>query len=167
MKTVGSLSAHLLLSLVLSASLSAFADAPLPPPGPVTTKSANGQFMVSSIPEKGTTVIEMKTGRVLWSTPGWHRWPIVSDDGEFLLVNYGSLLPLDFKADEVVLTVWRKGIKHRVVRLKELVPDKSKLARTASHYFWGEVVGISAEKGIQIDFRNGEVMAIPLVSSMK
>ena len=121
------------------------ADAPLPPPLLHRVTSPNGQFAVVSDPTAGTRVIETASGKHLWSVPGWFRSVYVSNDGRHVATGYGglNLIPLDAEDSLEMISFWGSGRKLRAVPLRTIVPDRSILKRTASHYAWGTITGIN------------------------
>lgn len=144
-QTILRLSVCALLTVFAAA---ARADEPLPPPRAVTACSASNTFCAKSDPaKKRTDFVEISTGKVLWSIPGWHRWMFASDDGVSLVVGYDgmNLVPRDVGMDEPVLFFYRRGALVRKVALKELYSSKSAMDRTASHYAWAEMLGFDRE----------------------
>ena len=124
---------------------SAQADAPLPPPAVHRVTSLNGQFMAISDPATGTSVVKTSSGERLWSLPGWFRSIYISDSGRHLAIEYGglNLVPLDSTNSLEILSFWDSGKKVRSVSLGEIVPDRSILKRTVSHYAWRTSIGVN------------------------
>ena len=85
---------------------------------------------------------------------GWFRWLFVSNDGIHVVTGYDgmNLIPTDYTDDLVLFTFWGKGRRIRSVTLKEVVPRKSILTRTVSHYHWGSIEGIN-DKGLLVVVR--------------
>ncbi len=138
-----------LVVLLVVATGSLRADAPLRPPQPVTQWSANRQFCAVSDPATDRlTVYRVSAGArsELWSVAGWQRSFAVSDTGDDVVTCYGglSLLPLDYRPDETLLTFYRRGRATRSWTVAELIRDRTRLERTSSHYHWGECVGFAA-----------------------
>ena len=138
---------------------SALADAPLPPPDVYRELSPSGKFAVVSDPNSGTTIIESASGKQLWEVPGWHRSLFLSDDGEHLAIGYGglNLLPLDAPDSLEMISFWSWGRKIRSVPLRAIVPDRSILQRTVSHYAWGNIGGIDNENRLIVKRIDGKV----------
>jgi hypothetical protein len=137
------------LALALAASAPARADGKLPEPARHEVRSPNGAFAAEIDPQMGVRVFDLRgKARVLrWRMRGWFRVAALADDGDHLVTGYfgQDLLDLDHKPDEVMLTFWERGKVIAEVRLDQLVRDRSKLERTASHYFWGSFLGLDAK----------------------
>ncbi|APV48850.1 hypothetical protein BWI17_03650 [Betaproteobacteria bacterium GR16-43] len=138
---------------------SALADAPLPPPAAHRVVSPNGKFAAISDPGTGTQGVELATGKPLWKIPGWFRSLYISDDGEHLAVGYGGLNLLALDADDSVEMIgfWNHGRKVKSVPLRAIVPDRSILRRTVSHYAWGSIGGIDAGNRLVVTRVDGRV----------
>lgn len=137
---------HLILFVsAIFATSAVHADTPLRPPAIHKVSSHNHAFTVISSPEKGTWVLNNATNQKLWSMTDWYRWIFVSNDGDYLVTGYNglNLIPSSYTDDLVLFTFWKRGKEIRKVTLKEIVPDKSILLRTASHYLWGTIIGIN------------------------
>jgi hypothetical protein len=135
-----------LLSLLLP--LAAFADTPLPAPKIIEVWARNRGFCAVMDPKTTTTVVyrvDGAGGRTrVWQMHAWSRVAALADDGEHLVVGYSGsgLVPLDFTMEEVMIWFYDRGTLIRKVLLKEMVPDRSLLQRTASHYYWGAYLGL-------------------------
>jgi len=132
-------------AIVLCASIAcAHADSPLLPPFTHRETSPNGQFVAVSDPNSGTRVIEAASGKQLWAIPGWYRDIYLSNDGRHLAIGYDGLNLIPLNADESfeLITFLDRGRKLRTVSLHAIVPDKTLLRRTVSHYAWGSITGI-------------------------
>lgn len=127
------------------------ADAPLPPPARHSASSLSGRAVAVSDPSEGLTTVTLRgaDGGVAsaWSMAGWYRALHVADDGEHLVLGYDglNLLPASAQADLVLLRFVRRGEVLRVVRLRDLVPDPTRLRRTASHLLWREAEGFAPD----------------------
>ena len=139
---------------------SAFADSPLPPPTRHRLLSPNGQFAVVSDPVAGRTRVELASGEQLWQLPGWFRSVYVSNDGEHLAVGYEglNLVPLDSDDSLEMISFWNRGNKVKSVALREIVPDRSILKRTASHYAWGSIRGVNEHDQLIVTRIDGQVL---------
>ena len=135
------------------------ADTPLSPPARVSAVSPSGRIRAVSDPKAGTRVEDVKQHKVLWSLAGWHRSLFVADDGEHLVTQYNglNLLPTDFSDDLILLTFWREGRKFRDVRVRDFLPDHRMLARTVSHYHWGNVHEIDAQGRLKVERADGKI----------
>jgi hypothetical protein len=103
--------------------------------------------------KKMTTAYVTRSRRKLWEMPGWYRVAALSDDGEHFVTGYdgGNLIPLDYDRKMAMLTFYRQGKVFRTITLEQLVPDLSKLRRTASHYSWGYYAGVEKEGIYRVD----------------
>lgn len=149
-----------LLALTIVAAVAVRADEPLPPPSTHEAVSQNSAFIAISSPTNGTRVLNNATKQELWSTAGWFRWLFVSNDGNHVVTGYDgmNLIPLNFTDDLVLLTFWKKGKEMRKVTLKEIVPSKSILTRTVSHYHWGTIDGINDRGSLVVKRSDGKTL---------
>jgi hypothetical protein len=141
--------------VTLACSAVAFADAPLPAAARVERWSANRQFVAIADPQRGAVSIYRVEGRnrsELWSISPWERSFHLSNDGESLVVCYSGLnmVPLDYEPSWTMLQFYRRGVLVRKWTLGELVPDLSKLKRTASHHYWGNCAGFDSAGGFRV-----------------
>jgi hypothetical protein len=65
------------------------------------------------------------------------------------------LLPLDYDPKQPMLRFFKRGRLLASVSLDELVPDASKLARTASHYAWGHYLGFDEQGRYGVELLDG------------
>ncbi len=139
------------------ANLPAQADEPLPPPQRHQVRSPNGAILAISDPRTGTTILEAASGKELWSMAGWYRWLFVSNDGRHVATGYNgmNLIPQDFKPELVLITFWQDGKKLREVFVQEIVPNKSTLERTVSHYHWGTIEGLNNKDELLVTRADG------------
>lgn len=146
----------LLLLLGLMARTLA-ADEPLPAPDYRAVCSQNGFFCALMDPgKKVTTVVRRHAGGIsenLWSMPGWFRVAYLSNDGEYLVTGYDgvNLLPLNYRKDQVMLSFYDRGRLIRQVRLNEMITDFSKLEKSASHYQWGNTLGLNESDHLTVE----------------
>lgn len=127
-------------------TVSVFADAPLKPPATYTVSSLNGKYHAEvHLANQRTTVYEGSATqrRATWSIPGWHRVVAIANDGRSLVLGYDgvNLLPRNFTGDEVLLTFYHQGKLVGKVTVRALLPDRTKLRKTASHWSWGNYLG--------------------------
>ncbi len=150
MKRVASASFFLifwLLALLTPGPLRA--DEPLLPSVRKAVCSRNGFFCALMDPDSlVTTIVRRRAGGVtenLWSMPGWFRVAFLSNDGEYLATGYDGegLLPLSYRKDQVMLSFYDRGRLVRQVRLNEMITDLSSMEKTASHYHWGDYLGVN------------------------
>lgn len=150
MKTTASL---LLLILTITVQAELRADTPLPPPATKEVWSPNKKFCAVMEPKPASTTIfriESDGKRTKsWTMPGWFRVADLADDGEHLVVGNGgmNLLLLNVAKDEPMIDFFERGKLIKTVRLGELLKDQSSLQRTASHYYWGNYLGLD-EQGL-------------------
>lgn len=124
------------------------ADEPLELPVQKTVSSPDSSIIAISDPVLSTTkIINNKTKKLLWQIPGWHRWLFVANDGKHVVTGYGgmNLIPRDYDKHMTLITFWRKGKKIKDVTLEEIVPNKSILQKTVSHYHWGGIQEIDGQ----------------------
>lgn len=133
-----------------------FADAPLPPPSQIAQWSSNRRYVAVADPMRDAVAVYRVEGpnrTELWSISPWQRSFQLADDGEHLVVCYSglNLLSLDYKPSWTMLTFYRRNALVRTWSLGELVPDLTKLQRTASHYSWGRCVGFDTAGAFQVE----------------
>jgi hypothetical protein len=138
------------LGLCLVLETLATADTPLPPPAKKEIWSGNHFYCAVMDPASNlTTVYHVRDGKriKLWSMLGWFRVAYLSGDGEHLVVghNGGNLLPLNVTDDDIMAYFVRKGEVIHTLTLHDLVKSKAAMKRTASHYHWGEYLGINED----------------------
>jgi hypothetical protein len=124
-------------------SVNVWADAPPRPPARHEARSPDNRIAAISDPLTGTKIVEVATGKELWSMPGWHRWLVVSNDGKHLATGSYGLVPREIPPYLVLIRFWNQGKVLKAVSLQNLFPDKSVLKQTVSHYYWGSVEGLN------------------------
>jgi hypothetical protein len=144
------------VAFLVGVAAGAAADAPLRPPSEEMRWSPNRRFAAVSDPKRdAVTVYRVENGQrtELWSVKPWQRSFDVADDGEHLVACYSglNLLPVDYRPDETMLQFYARGREVRKWSLQELVPDRGKLRRTASHYHWGMCKGFDAISAYQVE----------------
>ena len=130
----------------------AYADSPLLPPATHRVASANGKYAAISDPATGTKVIDVASRKQLWSMPNWYRDIYLSNDGQHLATGYDglNLISGDPDLSLEMITFWEHGRSIRVVSLGTIVPDKSILRRTFSHFAWGNIEGINGRNQLVV-----------------
>lgn len=100
---------------------------------------------------------------------GWFRWLFVSNDGNHAVTGYAgmNLIPVNYTDDLVLLTFWEKGKKIRKVTLKEIVPSKSILTRTVSHYHWGTIDGINDKGSLVVNRSDGKILLFDVTTGIQ
>jgi hypothetical protein len=75
---------------------------------------------------------------------GWFRVASLADDGEHFVAGYWgmNLIPLNYDKQLVMLYFFKRGELLNHVTLEQIIRDNSKLRRTASHYAWGNFLGL-------------------------
>lgn len=136
------------VAIILFGIGAALADSPLPPPAVHRASSPNGKFTVVSDPNTGTKLVESGSGKQLCELPGWFRSIYVSNDGEHFATGYSglNLVPLSTDDSLELIAFWKRCRKVESVPLRAIVPERSILQRTVSHYAWGNITGVD-EKG--------------------
>jgi len=146
---------------------SAMGDSPLPAPTMTEVASPNGRFAAISDPKSTTTrVIEVATGRVLWKVPDWFRSMFVSNDGKHLAVGYDglNLVPLSYVDSMELISFWDQGRKIKSVTLSEIVPDRTVLERTMSHYAWGDIEGVNDKDQLVVRRVDGQIFRFSMAT---
>ena len=128
----------------------ASADTPLPPPQRKEVWCGSRHYCAVMDPRlRLTTVykVDGDTRKKLWAMPGWYRTAFLADDGEHLVIGHEgvNLLPLSVESSDILAYFLRRGEVIATVTLSDLIEDKSSLRRTASHYLWGEYLGIDED----------------------
>ena len=144
----------------------AFGDEPSPAPATTRVLSPNGTITAISEPGDGTRIIESASGKEIWEMPGWYRSIFISNDGEHLAIGYSgmNLVPLETPDSLELIGFWERGRKVKSLSLQAIVPDRSILQRTASHYAWGNVRGIDSDNCLVVERVDGEVFRFNMVN---
>lgn len=155
--------------LLISAPVAANADAPVGPRTVQRASSPNGAFTVVSDPQAGTYVVKNPSGERLWAMPGWFASPHVSNNGLHVATVYEglNLVPLDAPPTLEIITFWTKGKKVRAVTLGDIVPKRSILKRTTSHYAWGSVDGVNDRDELVVTRVDGQALRFDLASGVR
>lgn len=111
---------------------------------------------------------------IFWTMDGCYEMLGLSNDGEHLVVGYKglSILPLNYKEDQVMLSFFHRGALENRVSLHQFISNFSKLERTAtgyrSNFFtiertaagnrWGKYVGLNAAGHYVIEDAEGKKM---------
>jgi len=140
----------LFFALISTSVLYLYADMPLPPPADISVYSENKQYIGISYAKKDKTVCYQINGnkrKEIWSIKGWNRSFYISDDGNYLIIGYSglNLLSRDYKPEWTAISIWCKGKLIRDYQFKDLINDFSKLQETASHYYWGRIIGLNGK----------------------
>jgi hypothetical protein len=150
------------LSLCLLHANRVLADGPLPAPELLKIKSPNGKYFAVLDPAKKETAVFAQTGKdgkehLLWKMPGWFRDARVADDGEHLVIGYDgiNLIPLNYQADQVMVTLIDRGKTVKSITLKQIIGDFKHLQKTVSHYNWGTISGIDKKDQFTVETVEG------------
>jgi hypothetical protein len=138
------------------------ADSPLRPPAKFTVCSPNHAFCAVADPAAGSvSVLARGASFPVWSLKGWHRQIFLADDGDHLVIGPEGLdlLPLETRPGDPLLVFMKRTAVVRVVPVGELFARVSSLPRTASHYAWGRIAGISARGQLVVQLVNGRRLA--------
>jgi hypothetical protein len=157
-------------ALVLVAASHLLADAPLRPPAKYTACSPSQAFC--AVADPGThSVAVFARGAVkpIWSLPTWQRQVFLANDGNHMVIGPPglNLLSLDAKPSDPLLTFMNRNAVVRIVTVGELFPGMSSLRRTASHYAWGDIVGISAHDQLIVQLEGGRRVAFSVLTGLK
>ena len=146
--------ALVLAGALLNVAWPASADAPLAPRSPVTKCSPSRQFCATADPRLDVVLVypTHDRQRERWRPAGWERAFDLADDGDHLVVCYSglNLLPLDYQPEWVLLRFYDRGTLLRQWTVRELIPDPTKLRRTASHYEWGGCAGFRPDGSFEV-----------------
>jgi hypothetical protein len=137
------------------------ADTLLPPPERKELWCGSHHYCAVMDPRlRLTTVykVDGTTRKKLWMMPGWFRVAFLADDGEHLVIGHegGNLLPLTVENSDILAYFVRKGEVVATATLADLVENKSSLRRTASHYHWGEYLGIDEDCRFRVQTVEGK-----------
>ncbi len=77
------------------------------------------------------------------------------------------MIPLDAKLGDPLLVFMNRKAVVRVVSVSELFPSLSSLHRVASHYAWGEVVGVSSHGQLVVHLVDGRRVAFSILTGLK
>lgn len=144
---------HTILTIAVSVAVSAIRTSYVAADAPILIDedridSANRLFFAIPGPDEKTTRVfrRSKAGpsMQLWSMPTWSVMGYLSDDGNYLVRVYPgvNILALDYKPDDVMVSIRRRGELVRDVHLKDLIRDLRALGRRSeSGYPWGEYQG--------------------------
>ena len=133
-----------ILWLLGAGAFALMADQPLPAPSDQRIYSPNKRYYVFlNAKDKRGAAYRAATKSRLWEIDGWFRVAALADDGVHFITGYDgvNLIPARYDPKTTMLTFYRHGKPFRSVSLEELVPDLSKLRRTASHLYWGYYAG--------------------------
>lgn len=127
--------------------------------------SPNKRFYAfADIDKKITTIYEViwqgNIGRrkKFWAMDGCFEMLGLLNDGEHLVVGYqgASMIPIDYKKDQVMLSFFKSGKLINQVRLNQLITNFSKLQRTDSGYYWGRYLGLNSAGYYVVEFVEGK-----------
>ena len=171
MRKTRSLFVSVLAAVVFLAVLrTSSADTPLPPPKTKEVWSNNKQFCAVMDPHLKVTTVsriaENGSREKSWAMYGWFRVADLANDGEHLVVGYDgmNLVRLDVEMDDVMIYFFKKGELINYVTLGELVKDKSRLKRTASHYLWGSFHGLNQDGNYVVETVEGRTLAFDVAT---
>ena len=126
----------------------AHADEPpeLPRSHKISSGSRNCWAYTDAEAERTTAYRRSKSGKriAIWSVPAFFRVAALSRDCTYFVTGYDgvNVVPVDYDPSTVMLTFYRNGEAFASVELATLIRDLSKLQRTASHFYWGEYIGL-------------------------
>lgn len=152
-------------ALLFAFLTSAGADEPLAPPSRVVTCSKSGAICAESDPGTNRTSIRRNgSSTVLWAVDGWHRWMLVANSGDGLVVGYNglNLVPPDVNLEFEVLHLYDRGRLVRTVRLGDLYNNLSRLRRTVSHRAWVKSIALNDADQLDVGLIDGRHKLFPL-----
>jgi len=155
-----------ILSLAASSAI-CLADAPLSAPEKYRICDYTVTYCASLVPEEDTRIykivgdLDAPRSELIYTIPGWHRSAHISSTGEYFVTGYPGLglLPLDVKGSQVVVTIWKRGKIHQTVSIGQVLKSMDSLKRTASHYSWGHIAGVSGSV-VQVETVEGRVWIV-------
>lgn len=143
------------------------ADQPLPPPSKYQVCSPDQAFCAEADPDSQTTSIFARgSATPIWSLGAWHRQVFFANGGDYLVIGPDgtSLISLGTKLSDPLLTFMKRNSVVRVVKVGDLFPSLSALERTASHYFWGNVLGVSPRNQLLVHLVGGRRVAFSVLT---
>ena len=155
------------LAAVIVLARSLHADLPAKPPEDYEVRSPHGRYLARitvTPPQTMVYALQQDVEVPQWSMKGFHRTVYLADDGQHLVIGYTNLVlrpeyaskeslelasknardsisawsPAVYSPDMVILQFVDRGRIVREVTLHELVPDASKMIKTASSWHWGD-----------------------------
>ena len=145
------------------------ADAPLRPPAKYRVCSPNQAFCAVADPTTQSVSIVARGETVPnWSIKPWHRQVFLANDGDHLIIGPDGLelIPLEAKLADPLLVFMNRTAVIRVVSVGDLFTSLSSLRRTASHYDWGRVVGVTARNQLVVQLVNGKRVAFNIATGV-
>lgn len=171
---VGILTRRLLqLSLALALHVPcppALADAPLRPPAKYTVCSPNQEYCAVADPAvPSVSIFARGATSPTWSLAPWHRQVFLANDGDHLVIGPAgvNMIPLEAKLGDPLLIFMNRKATVRVVSVGDLFPKLSSLRRTASHYAWGEVVGVTSHDQLVVQLVDGRRVAFSVLTGLQ
>lgn len=149
---------QILVFLLACLACAASADSPLPPPTRIVACSHSGEFCAVSDPvTRKTSVTRRDMSTSLWTIAGWHRWLIVTEDGQRVVVGYGglNLVEKDAELDTKVLFFYGPSGLMKSVSLADLYRSKAEMNETVSHYEWEQSVELDANGHLMVQKVDG------------
>jgi hypothetical protein len=158
---------HCIIFLICFFSLSGYAsaDAPLPAPERLTVCSSMNTFCAVSDPDKKITIVTANNSKkILWSIPGWHRWLLVSNDGESIVIGYAglNLVPYNVSLKDPVIHFYHRGKRVRSVVLGEIYQDITQMRATVSHRVWLDRLSINKANQLILELPSQQKIAYRL-----
>ena len=138
------------------------ADQPLPPPSKYQVCSPDQAFCAVADPSsQATSIFARGSATPVWTLGAWHRQIFLANGGDHLVIGPDgiSLVSLATKLSDPLLTFMKRNSVVRVVKVGDLFSDLSELQRTTSHYFWGNVLGISPRNQLLVQLVGGRRVA--------
>lgn len=143
------------------------ADQPLRPPSKYQVCSPDKAFCAIADPtSKSTSIFARGSATTVWSLGARHRQIFLANGGDFLVIGPDgtSLLSLETKLSDPLLTFMKRNSVVRVVTVGDVFPSLSALRRTASHYFWGDVLEVSPRDQLRVRLVDGRRVAFSILT---
>jgi hypothetical protein len=142
--------------LTLLAPLALRADKPQQAPHSYRIESPNKKFLAFvDATTNRTTIFERRGSNTvkLWEFPGWHANVFIADTGHHLVLgnDEGGMLPLNYDKDQTVLSFYNENVLLRKIALSEVIVNRSRLESSASHVYWGRLIGFDSQDRFWIE----------------
>jgi hypothetical protein len=156
-------SAPIFLSIFMSISGLAVADAPSVPPYDHLLCSNGGKYC-AFLSQKEVQVFKIAPGNsnidAEYSIPGWHQEAYISDDGR-KFISIESLIIRDHQRDQPVLALWVAGVLKKRIYLDEILSGR-KPRKTMTGYAWGQAIGFQGNDKFLLQLNDNTQLAIPI-----
>ena len=139
------------------------------PPAKYTVCSPNQAYCAVADPAvESVAIFARGATSPTWSLAPWHRQVFLANDGDHLVIGPPGLnmIPLEAKLGDPLLIFMNRKATVRVVSVGDLFSKLSSLRRTASHYAWGEVVGVTSHDQLVVQLVDGRRVAFSVLTGL-